>query len=240
MGIYFTVSDEVFGGYPWFRDKESYETQAFPWSKKLDIRKAVLNPEILRLLPLEEYVACQYEKTMKRVPKRVEESKQKQRQREISYLNSSWFMTTLLDRKDRMTMASGLEVRVPFADYRIIEYLYNIPWEYKYYNNEVKSLLKDAAKEVLPEKVILRKKCPYPKTYDPKYENLLKQELSQIIEKKDPICSLINTRVIKEMMGGNSDYGKPWFGQLMATPQMYAYLIEINFWIKHYKIQLKL
>ena len=121
------------------------------------------------MLPIEEYVESQYQKTIKRVPKLSGESRRTKRQREISYLNTSWFMTTLLDRKDRMTMASGLEVRVPYADHRLIQYLYNVPWEYKYHDNEVKALLKDAVKGLLPDEIINRKKSPYPKTYDPGY-----------------------------------------------------------------------
>lgn len=232
-------ADEIFGGYPWFRQEESYTIDAFPWSRDLAFRKAVLSESMLKRLPLEEYVRSQYRKTIHHVPQRIGESKTKRRQREISILNTSWFMNTLLDRKDRMTMASGLEVRVPFADHRIVEYLYNVPWEYKYPNQVVKGLLKDAAREVLPDEVIDRKKCPYPKTYDPMYEKLLKEQLMEIMKNpNEPILELINKNVILELMAGKSDYGKPWFGQLMALPQMYAYLIEINFWLSHYKIQL--
>ena len=274
-------ADEVFGGYPWFRDQESYERQCFPWSKDLSLRKMILGKEMKKKLPLEEYINCQYQKTMDAVslleqeretisftdammkyPGQVNQYFEKtwcnlfeevksgkikesvayairRRQREISYLNTSWFMTTLLDRKDRMTMASGLEVRVPFADHRLIQYLYNVPWEYKYHNGEVKGLLKDAVKDLLPKEVIWRKKCPYPKTYDPKYENLLKSELKRIVEDSDaPLHILVDSRVLKEMMEHPSDYGKPWFGQLMALPQMYAYLIEINDWLERYQVEI--
>lgn len=233
-------ADEVFGGYPWFRQEESYKIDAFPWSRDLEFRKAVLSEDLLKELPLEEYVRCQYRRTMNRVPQRVGEDNRKRRQRELSILNTSWFMNTLLDRKDRMTMASGLEVRVPFADHRIIEYLYNVPWEYKYHNEVVKSLLKDAAKDVLPKEIIERKKCPYPKTYDPMYEHLLKEQLTAILKNpNEPIRQLVNEKILKELMEGKSDYGRPWFGQLMALPQMYAYLIEINFWLSHYHVQIK-
>ena len=150
-------------------------------------------------------------------------------------------MTTLLDRKDRMTMASGLEVRVPFADYRLISYLYNVPWEFKYHNSEVKGLLKDVAAQILPEEVLYRKKCPYPKNYHPGYEKLLKDNLMHILEKKDePLGTFVDKEYLKKLMNAPSDYGKPWFGQLMALPQMYAYLIEINYWLKEYKVQVRL
>ncbi len=234
-------ADEIFGGYPWFRDEEVYEKEVFPWSKNLDFRKEVLNKNLLRQLPIEEYVLSQYRKTMSLVPLTGEETKRERRQKEISYLNTAWFMATLLDRKDRMTMASGLEVRVPFADYRLISYLYNVPWEYKYHNNEVKGLLKDVATTILPREVLYRKKCPYPKTYHPGYEKLLKENLSNILfDGSEPIRQFVDISYLNKVMNAPSDYGKPWFGQLMALPQMYAYLIEINAWLKEYKVKIRL
>lgn len=233
-------ADEIFGGYPWFRDPEIYEKNSFPWSKNFDFRLEILNPQLAEILPLEKYVACQYEKTLARVPHLPDESAQKRRQREISYLNTSWFMTTLLDRKDRMTMANGLEVRVPFADHRLIEYLYNVPWEYKYHNQEVKGLLRDAFSDYLPDEVLHRKKSPYPKSYNPSYEQLLKKRLGEILkDSTQPLHQLVHTKALETMMASPSDYGKPWFGQLMALPQMYAYLIEINYWLQEYQVQLK-
>jgi len=147
----------------------------------------------------------------------------------------------LLDRKDRTTMASGLEVRVPFADHRLVQYVYNVPWKYKYHNDVVKSLLRDSMKGLIPDEVLYRKKSPYPKTYDPAYENLLKVELNKIIDEgNSPLLELIDLKSVRQLISSSSDYGKPWFGQLMATPQMYAYLIEIDYWIKHYGVQIKL
>lgn len=230
-------ADEVFGGYPWFRDKEAYENPVFPWSKDIELRKSVLNPEILARAPLEDYVRCQYEKTMGRVPLTGDETPLEKRQKEISYLNMSWFMQTLLERKDRMTMAAGLEARVPFGDDRLVSYLYRVPWEYKYHNQEVKGLLKDVAADILPQEVLRRKKCPYPKTYDPEYEKALKAELTRLLLKEDePISWLLNKKTVLSMLKQPSDYGRPWFGQLMAAPQMYAYFIQINIWLKEYKI----
>lgn len=235
-------ADEIFGGYPWFRDKLSYEIDRFPWSRSLDFRKAVMNKKVLNRLPLDDYVNCQYRKTIDIVHENYagdfSETRLEQRQREISYLNIAWFMTTLLDRKDRTTMASGLEVRVPFADHRLIEYLYNVPWKYKYHNNEVKALLKDCAKSILPDEVINRKKCPYPKTYNPEYENLLKSQLNRIFENENsPVLELINVDYLRKLMNEKSNYSIPWFGQLMATPQMYAYIIQINYWLEKYKVK---
>ena len=234
-------ADEIFGGYPWFRDEDAMKTKAFPWSKDLSVRKNIMSKELLSRIPLDEYVNSQYEKTIARTPCLLGEEGTEKRRREISYLNITWFMTTLLDRKDRTTMASGLEVRVPFADHRLVQYVYNVPWKYKYHNEVVKSLLRDSMKGLIPDEVLYRKKSPYPKTYDPAYENLLKVELNKIIDEgSSPLLDLIDLKSVSQLLTSNSDYGKPWFGQLMATPQMFAYLIEIDYWLKHYGMQIKL
>lgn len=138
-------------------------------------------------------------------------------------------------------MAKGLEVRVPFADHRLVEYLYQLPWNYKYHNKEVKSLLKDAMGDYLPRAVLERKKCPYPKTYDPRFENRLKEELKKVLEDPHaPIVELVDVKYLQQLMATTSDYGKPWFGQLMATPQMYAYLLQMNAWLQRYDVQIRI
>ena len=114
------------------------------------------------------------------------------RMKEMMKLNLEWFMHTLLDRKDRMSMYNGLEVRVPFCDYRIVEYLYQVPWEYKDYKGREKGLLREAMKEYLPEEVLWRKKSPYPKTHNPSYENAVKAELTDVInDSSSPVLQIL-------------------------------------------------
>lgn len=234
-------ADEIFGGYPWFQDPDAFSTRAFPWSKDLSVRKSVINKSLLEKLPLDEYVQSRYEKTISQVPALYGEDKTEARRREIGYLNIRWFMTTLLDRKDRTTMASGLEVRVPFADHRLVQYVYNVPWEFKNHDNVVKGLLRDASAGLLPDEVLYRRKSPYPKTYNPQYEKLLKQKLTEVLEDKDSrILPLVDKEMLYNWMRHPSDYGKPWFGQLMAVPQMYAYLIMMEAWMRKYEIELLL
>ena len=155
--------------------------------------------------------------------------------REISYLNLTWFMTTLLDRMDRTSMYHGLEARVPFADHRIVEYLWNVPWEMKYYNNTVKGLLREAARQmnVLPDNVLYRKKSPYPKTYHPGYEAVLCKHFNELLNSpSEPVHELIDKNKAIAFMGSEKDYGKPWYGQLMAGPQLIAYILQVNYWMK--------
>lgn len=229
-------ADEIFGGYPWFYREDLLQGEGFPWSKKMDVRECLLQDDFIKKLDLENYVHDQYEASIRKVPALYGESPEEAKRREIAYLNIKWFMQTLLDRMDRTSMYSGLEARVPFADHRIIEYVFNVPWEMKRKNGVEKSLLRDALKDVLPEELLMRKKSPYPKTYDPKYEKLLKQKLTEILSKPDaPIHALIDTDKMRRFMEAPAEYGKPWFGQLMAAPQLLAYMFQINQWLEKYQ-----
>jgi asparagine synthase (glutamine-hydrolysing) len=234
-------ADEIFGGYPWFHKKEAFEGRCFPWSPDLSVRTDLLKPEINDALDLNSYVNQRYEESIAQVPKLEGESPWEARRREISYLNIKWFMSTLLDRKDRMSMASGLEVRVPYADHRIVQYVFNAPWSYKCPDGVVKGLLRDAARPWLPEDVRMRRKSPYPKTHNPAYERILRRRLDLVMkDEEEPLHMLVNKAAVEQLLNEKSDYGKPWFGQLMAGPQMMAYLLQINYWLKKYEIEIEL
>ncbi len=232
-------ADEIFGGYPWFHKKECFEADIFPWSMDFRPRTMLLKEEVLRELPLEEYARAAYQKTVRETPHLYGESKQESRRREIAYLNLKWFMQTLLDRMDRTSMYSGLEARVPFADHRIIEYVWNVPWEMKCHNKIEKGLLRAAGERYLPKEVLYRKKSPYPKTYDPAYEARLRQEMKDVLHNGNaPLCQLVDTRKVEEFMNSSTDYGRPFYGQLMAGPQLLAYFLQINYWLEKYQIRL--
>ena len=157
--------------------------------------------------------------------------------KEMMNLNFLWFMQTLLDRKDRMSMYCGLEVRVPFCDYRIAEYLYGVPWEYKEYMGREKGLLRYATEGLLPQKVLYRKKSPYPKTFDPSYTAMVSDRLQQILQDKNrPILYLLTREGINASLAQDSPW--PWYGQLMRRPQIMAYLLQIDFWLRYYQVEL--
>ena len=233
-------ADEIFGGYPWFHKKEGFDADCFPWSMDFGARTMLLKDDVLELLPLEEYARDAYHRTLSETPVLEGENSQEKRRREISYLNLKWFMQTLLDRMDRTSMHSGLEARVPFADHRIVEYIWNVPWDMKCHNGMVKGLLREAAKGYLPNDVIYRKKSPYPKTYDPAYEALLKQKLTGVLDHNNsPLCDFIDKNKLEKYVSSPSDYGRPFYGQLMAGPQLLAYLLQVNYWLEHYHISVK-
>ena len=233
-----TQADEIFGGYPWFRDEKAFKTPAFPWCYDLSLRKDVLVDSVKRTLDLDGYARMRYDESIAETPRFDGDNAEEARRREISWLNINWFMTNLLDRKDRMSMASGLEVRVPFCDHRLVEYVWNIPWDMKNRNNVSKNVLREAAKGILPENIRLRKKSPYPKTHNPYYEKAVKARLKEIVDNpSSPVLALCDRKKLYDIINGSFDYGKPFFGQLMAGPQFIGFIVQLNTLFKDYDVR---
>ncbi|MCQ2479625.1 MAG: asparagine synthase (glutamine-hydrolyzing) [Clostridia bacterium] len=229
-------ADEIFGGYPWYRDKDIRMTDGFPWAQSTKYRFSFLKDEFKEKINADQYVYSKYQYTVAHTDKPVSINPTDSRMLEMMKLNVDWFMQTLLDRKDRMSMYSSLEVRVPFCDHRIVEYLYSLPWSYKDYNSFEKGLLRKSVEGLLPQEVLWRKKSPYPKTHHPEYLKSVKTLLNEIIENPaEPLHMFIKKDKLKELM--NTDKAQPWYGQLMTTPQTIAYFIQFNYWLKKYKVK---
>lgn len=234
-------ADEIFGGYPWFHREEFLQADTFPWSRSAHLRAAWLAPWLRQRLQVEEYIKQRYRESLEEVPHLPGESPRQRRIREVSYLNLTWFMVTLLGRKDRMSMATGLEVRVPFADHRLVEYLWNVPWEMKACDGFEKGLLRRALVGILPDEVLYRKKSPYPKSHQPEYAEVVRRWVLGILaDPSSPLLPLIDVPTIRKMAVSGAGFDQPWFGQLMTGPQFFAYLIEIDIWLRAYDVQLLL
>lgn len=235
-------ADEIFAGYPWFFREDSLKSNTFPWSIALLERQEILNKDISKQINIKEYVDYRYKESLANVEILESDSKQTAQKRQISYLTMNWFMQTLLDRADRMSMLNGLELRVPFCDYRIVEYLWNIPWEIKALNGREKGLLRYIAKDLLPEEIVNRKKSPYPKTHNPNYLATVKAKLEKIMQNKNaPINDLLNREYILNILETDGkSFTRPWFGQLMTGPQLMAYLCQVNMWLEKYNPKVEL
>ncbi len=228
-------ADEIFGGYPWYRDKEIRERYGFPWAQTTDYRAGFISDEFK--INAAEYVAAKYESTISDTDKMDGLSPLESRMKEMMRLNIDWFMQTLLDRKDRMSMYSGLEVRVPFCDHRIVEYLYTVPWEIKEHMGREKGILREAMKDYLPDEVLYRKKSPYPKTHNPSYRAAVSERLSQLLSKKDArIFDIVKREAIEKLL--TDDTLTPWYGQLMTTPQTMAYMLQLEHFLNVYNVQI--
>ena len=234
-------ADEVFGGYPWFHSEEALAGNTFPWVRMVRERANLLSPDLVDQIRPEEYAALRYQEALEEVPRLPGEDETEARVRRLFYLNITRFMPTLLDRKDRMSMAVGLEVRVPFCDHHLVEYVWNIPWWMKNYQGQEKGILRRALSGVLPEAVLMRRKSPYPKTHHPAYLEATRRWMLDILNEPDsPILPLLNVKAVRNLVRSDTRaMSMPWFGQLMNLPQLFAYLAQVDTWLRAYRVSIR-
>ena len=233
-------ADEIFGGYPWFHRLDDLNRSGFPWMRSIDERQGLLKGHWQEKLNLKEYSLSKYQQMVSETPTLDGESKQDAQRRELFYINMLSFMTTLLDRKDRMSMGASLEVRVPFADHRLVEYVWNVPWEMKMVGNREKGILRKALEGLLPEEVLYRKKSPYPKTHNPAYRKIVKGMLeSSLQDRSSVLYEFFDKEKLQQIVQTEgASFKEPWFGQLMTGPQLLAHLVQIHHWFKDYQINI--
>lgn len=232
-------ADEVFGGYPWFHREDLLDINTFPWTPSLKPRLDLLKKDFIETLDMNDYVQNAYHKTLQAIDYLPSESNEDKKKRRNGYLSLYWFMVTLLNRMERCSAQADLTARVPFADRKLAEYIYNAPWDMKMRGGVVKNLLREGFRGIVPDEVLFRKKSPYPKTYHPAYEKLLQDCLREIItDSASPLHHFVEKDAVLSFIDKKKDLGSPWYGQLMAGPQMLAYLIQIDYWMKEYNISL--
>lgn len=198
-------ADEVFGGYRWFHDPVAIEAQTFPWLTSVTGKyfdgKTLFDSTLLNQLDMPGFVQDSYSQAIAETPVLASENTTERRMRQVSYVNLTRFVQTLLDRKDRMSMAVGLEVRVPFCDHRLVEYAFNIPWEMKAFDGREKSILRAATRDLLPDSIADRVKSPYPSTQDPAYELALRTSLAHIMASDSaPVRALLDVSKVKHTL----------------------------------------
>ncbi|MBT2640608.1 asparagine synthase (glutamine-hydrolyzing) [Bacillus sp. ISL-41] len=240
VGLSGECADEIFGGYPWFHREEDLNRPGFPWMRSINERQNMLRDHWRKKLSLEEYMMAKYNDTIAEVPVLDGENHSDAKRRQLFYLNIIWFMTTLLDRKDRMSMGASLEVRVPFADHRLVEYVWNIPWEMKMHGNREKGILRKALEGTLPDEVLYRKKSPYPKTHHPAYTQAVQGMLSDFMaDSNSALHEFFDRATLQKMIESEgASFKVPWFGQLMTGPQLLAQLAQIHIWFRDYNINI--
>ena len=232
-------ADEIFAGYPWYHKKEILFENVFPWARNTNIRQRILKNGFLS--DGEEYLQSAYKNTLKNISYIESDDKINKRMREMFVLNLNWFMQTLLARKDNMSMASSLEVRVPFCDYRLVEYAYNMPWNIKALDGREKGILRKAFENDLPKEIAWRKKSPYPKTHNPAYFARVKELLAiALTDKSTPLMDWIDIDNLYLLLQNPDSLHEPWYGQLMGIPQIAAYIYQIYAWIKHYNVEFEI
>lgn len=231
VGLSGECADEIFGGYPWFYRSEMLNSGFFPW-----IHAPMLRPSLfdVKLEDGYEYVKSLYEDCLASCPVLPEDAPDMKTARQATWLSVKYFMTSLLQRKDRMSMASGLEVRVPFSDHRVLETVYNIPWSIKFEGGVEKALLRNAMADYLPERILNRKKSPYPKTHNPEYRRLVEEMLKERLARGGALSQILKREKLNELLDGEN---QTWFGQLMSVPQLLAWLVQFDIWCDAYRVE---
>ncbi|GAA0996035.1 asparagine synthase (glutamine-hydrolyzing) [Acrocarpospora macrocephala] len=231
-------ADEVFGGYQWFHDPVAVNADMFPWLALGDISGGVnldmLDEDLRQALDVPAYRTDSYHQALTEVPRLPGETGHERRMRELSYLNLTRFVQMLLDRKDRMSMAVGLEVRVPFCDHRLVQYVFNAPWAMKTFDGREKSLLRAACADVLPESVLQRVKSPYPSTQDPGYEHALRQAVRDLMRNYD-----LPSRRIMDLAAMRARLRQP----LDETSSLghrapLERILQLDAWLRDYQVKL--
>ena len=225
-------SDEIFGGYPWFYREEMLYSDFFPFIHDPFARIGLFDDKVVLKDEGFEFLSGVYKDDINSVKVLESDSSATKTARVATILSVKYFMTNLLERKDRMSMASSLEVRVPFADHRLAQFVYNVPWEIKFENGVEKALLRNAMVDFLPEKILYRKKSPYPKTHNPEYERLVSEMLDEKLKSGDSrLAMLLDFDVYKALKGKENI---TWFGQLMQKPQLLAWLLQLEYFLQEY------
>ncbi|MBP3284998.1 MAG: asparagine synthase (glutamine-hydrolyzing) [Clostridia bacterium] len=237
VGLGGECADEVFGGYPWFHREELKNADFFPWIRSVNERKEFVNKEIRANVNINELANSVYRVEINKVPKLYGESEENKRIREIGYLTYKWFLPVLLERQDKMAGKAGFHIRAPFCNFKLMNYVYNVPWAYRIHGDMEKGLLRYAFQDILPKEVAFRKKSPYPKTFNPTYREIMIRELKHILENPtSPLLDVVDCDRVEELIAEEESASRPWFGQLMRGPQVMAFFIQLNEWLKEYHV----
>jgi len=231
-------ADEVFGGYRWFHDPDAIQADTFPWLTSVTGKyfdgKPLFAKGLMEKLSMNEFVADSYQQALRDVPVLPGESATDRRMREMTYVNLTRFVQTLLDRKDRMSMAVGLEVRVPFCDHRLVEYAFNIPWEIKAFDGREKSILRAATRDLLPASISDRVKSPYPSTQDPAYEAVLRADLAAIMaDPNAPVRALLDNQQVGATLARHLGDNSPMYDRMGME-----LAVGLNAWLTEYDVNL--
>jgi len=231
--------DEVFGGYPWFHRADPAAAEGFPWSGDLALREGVLKPRVREKLRLAEYASARYHEAVAALPRLSSDGPEEARLRQLHSLCFQWFMPSLQERALRM---SPIPVITPYCDDRLVQYVYNVPWALKNTGGVEKGLLRQAMRDLLPESLAMRRKSPFPKTRHPLYTALVREAaMGMLADASSPILAVVSADAVRKLASGDlSPAATPWFGQLMAGPQMLAYLVTVNEWMLRYRIEIDL
>ncbi|WP_338675013.1 asparagine synthase (glutamine-hydrolyzing) [Streptomyces sp. SCSIO 30461] len=226
------AADEVFGGYPWFHNPKALAASTFPWLLVTGDEAAMpMNPELD--LRIAEFRDDTYRAALAAVPHTDGETAAEHRQREMQHVSLTRWLRQLLHRKDRLSMAQGLEVRVPYCDHRLVEYAFNTTWELKSFDGREKSLLRAMGAGLAPDSVLYRPKNHYPTTHHPDYNRGL-QQMARDALSVPQVRTLADESLIKPCLDTPPEQLQ-WSHRLRLER-----VVDLALWLDHHKPELAL
>ncbi|MGW2190338.1 asparagine synthase (glutamine-hydrolyzing) [Streptomyces sp. NPDC001667] len=238
------AADELFGGYFWFHDPRTVGAPTFSWLAAIGtyaqdgfgdapMATRFLHPGLVDQLALPCYRDACYREALAEVPHPDGVHGHERRMREVGYLHLSRFLQLLLDRKDRMSMAAGLEVRVPFCDHELFQYVFNVPWRTKTFDGREKSLLRAAIRDLLPDPILQRPKNPYPLVQDPAYFLALRTQLQEVAHAPNaPVRELLSHAAIAQALSEDIDPKDVRYATELV--------LDLDIWLRDYHVRLTL
>jgi asparagine synthase (glutamine-hydrolysing) len=229
-------ADEVFGGYHWYHNPAMLAAPDFPWVA--GSWAPVLRPEVDAAVRLDERAAQRYADAQAEVPRLPGEDAGERRIREALYHGLTRWLPMLLDRKDRLSMAVGLEVRVPFCDHRLVEYVWNVPWRLKQTGGIEKGLLRRAVTDLLPSEIAGRRKSIYPASADPEYARAVQAQMGSLLARSGaPLFEILDRGRLTEAFRANP--ALPGLMGIQPSPWApAAFLLDVNAWLADYQVAL--
>ena len=196
----------------------------------------MLSADLRHHLDLDLAVANRYAEATAEVPFLDTETGRERRVREVFYLEHTRFLPFLLDRKDRMSMRNGLRVRLPFCDHRLVEYLWNIPWDLKRHGGQEKGILRETARAWLPATVAKRPKSGFPFGQSEQYLNAVREAVREMLSDPNaPALPLLNTAALAELASGDR-----WHSGTFTPPPLLPRALMLNAWLGEYGVRVRL
>ncbi|NKY45270.1 asparagine synthase (glutamine-hydrolyzing) [Nocardia cerradoensis] len=229
-------ADDIFGGYPWFAAEATASSGSFPWAAGNTDRNAMLSPELRAHLDLDAAVVDRHREAVAELAPLAGEEGPDRRIREVFHLELTRFLPFLLDRKDRMSMRTGLLVRLPFCDHRLVEYLWNVPWDLKRHGGQEKGILRAAAEPWLPPQVAKRPKSGFPFGQSPHYLAAVREATrAMLADPSAPALALLNTGALAELAEGDR-----WHSGTFTPPPWLPRALQLNTWLRDYRVEVRL
>ncbi len=241
------TADEIFGGFNWVHSPQLVHADTFPWvaiGQMVDptwpgLGAGLLDKGLLQKLDIAGSTADRYAEALREVPRLPGEEGHERRMRELMHLHLTRWLPVLFDRTDRLAMAAALEIRVPFCDHRLVDYVFNVPWAMKSFDGREKSLLRAAAGTSVPRAILDRRKSPYPVTQDPRYARLLCAEFERLLADKDAPAAPYLDAVTSREVADDPDELSTGMGAWVQRGNI-EMLLQLNAWLTEYDVQVSL